>query len=225
MSKSDGKAATIARRARRLELGAIQRERTRDLMIDAAARLFALQSPDATAIDDVIREAGVARGTFYNHFPDMAAVQAGVAVKLSEEFHEAIRVAYRNVSDPAERIAIGIRHWLTRSLEEPRWGWVLVRMAQQHSLRSILREACLPDVSEGRSLGRFTAPSDEIAVDLFIGTGQAAVQTGLERKMGSEYGRQAALTVLMGLGLGHADAQEVVSRPLPTLQLPSDRPK
>ena len=37
-------------------------------IIEAALRVFAEKGPDVAVIDDFIHAAGVARGTFYNHF-------------------------------------------------------------------------------------------------------------------------------------------------------------
>ncbi|MDN2580953.1 TetR family transcriptional regulator [Aquibium sp. ELW1220] len=36
--------------------------------VAAAVAVFAQKSPDAASIDDFIEQAGVSRGTFYNHF-------------------------------------------------------------------------------------------------------------------------------------------------------------
>jgi AcrR family transcriptional regulator len=46
-----------------------QREETRLRVRDAAVRVFRRDGFDAARIDDVAKEAGVSRGTFYFHFP------------------------------------------------------------------------------------------------------------------------------------------------------------
>ncbi|MCB9561842.1 MAG: TetR/AcrR family transcriptional regulator [Kofleriaceae bacterium] len=46
-----------------------QKEATREHLFTQAMRLFETRGYDAVSIDDIVREAGVARGTFYFHFP------------------------------------------------------------------------------------------------------------------------------------------------------------
>jgi TetR/AcrR family transcriptional repressor of nem operon len=45
-----------------------QRERTRQRILDSAARLFALRGFEAVSLDDLMTEAGLTRGAFYHHF-------------------------------------------------------------------------------------------------------------------------------------------------------------
>jgi AcrR family transcriptional regulator len=53
---------------RRAEIGRERRARMRGRLLEAAARVMADQGSDSATIDTFIRAAGVARGTFYNHF-------------------------------------------------------------------------------------------------------------------------------------------------------------
>ncbi len=46
-----------------------QKEATREHLYAQAMRLFAARDYQAVSIEDIVREAGVARGTFYVHFP------------------------------------------------------------------------------------------------------------------------------------------------------------
>ena len=47
-----------------------RRERTRAALMRAGQVLFATRSVDAVSIDDIVAAAEVAKGSFYNHFPD-----------------------------------------------------------------------------------------------------------------------------------------------------------
>ncbi len=58
---------------------AARREATRDQMFAAATALFAARGFEATTVDDIVREADVAKGTFYYHFTskeDLVVVMA-----------------------------------------------------------------------------------------------------------------------------------------------------
>ena len=50
--------------------------RTRERLLDAAARTFAILGYDATRVDDIAEEAGLSRGTFYRYFDDKEAALA-----------------------------------------------------------------------------------------------------------------------------------------------------
>lgn len=51
-----------------------QKEETRARLISAGAKVFAQRGLEGTRIGDIAREAGVAMGTLYTHFPDKEAL-------------------------------------------------------------------------------------------------------------------------------------------------------
>ena len=53
-----------------------RRVRTRAALLRAGASLFATRSVDGVSIDDIVAAADVAKGSFYNHFPDKEALAA-----------------------------------------------------------------------------------------------------------------------------------------------------
>lgn len=105
-----------------------KRERTRSSLIESAYRVFARKEMDAVTVDDIIAEAGVARGTFYNYFQTREDVLRAVAASLSDEMNQKIWAQYAKVSDPAERMAIALRQFLHQAMRDDTWGWVIVRI-------------------------------------------------------------------------------------------------
>ena len=69
---------------RRAEIGREKRARTRAQLVAAAKSLFARSAVEAVTVDEVVKEAGVAKGTFYFHFEDLQALTAAVADDLIE---------------------------------------------------------------------------------------------------------------------------------------------
>jgi len=63
-------------------------ERRRHL-VAVARRVFAERGYHGTAVSDLIREAGVARGTFYNYFESKRAIFQEVLVELAGELTDA----------------------------------------------------------------------------------------------------------------------------------------
>ena len=73
---------------RRAEIGREKRTRTRAQLIAAARSLFARQAVESVTVDDVVREAGLAKGTFYVHFEDLRdGTHGGSASRVDKEAH------------------------------------------------------------------------------------------------------------------------------------------
>jgi AcrR family transcriptional regulator len=84
---------------------------------------------ESITVDDVVREAGVAKGTFYVHFKDLRELTAAVAgelVKAIDELQQPVRLS---IDDPALRIAYGCSCFIDRALADPGWAGVAARMA------------------------------------------------------------------------------------------------
>lgn len=60
---------------------------TRETLISTALRLFETKGLQAVKIDDVVDAAGVAKGTFYVHFPERAAF----LIHIHREFHDRLK--------------------------------------------------------------------------------------------------------------------------------------
>ena len=86
--------------ARRAQIGQERRARTRAQLIEAANKLIARQAVESITIDDIVKEAGVAKGTFYVHFEDMHALVVAVADGLIEIFDELLQPQRQSLADP-----------------------------------------------------------------------------------------------------------------------------
>lgn len=117
---------------RRAEIGAQKRARTRAQILAAANALFAQRPWDSVTVDDLVSEAGVAKGTFYVHFDDMDALTAAVADDLIRTFDEMLQPHRRSIDDPLVRIAFGCNAFLEKALDAPDWASLVARMARYH---------------------------------------------------------------------------------------------
>ena len=59
------------------KIGRDQRAKTREQVMAAARALYAERGFKSVSVDDVVRRAEVARGTFYIHFADIDGLRAG----------------------------------------------------------------------------------------------------------------------------------------------------
>src|SRR6516164_5965222 len=118
--------------ARRAEIGQEKRARTRGQLLTAARALFADRSWASVTIDDLVREAGVAKGTFYVHFQDMHAMTVAVADDLISEFDELIQAERTSASNTLLRIALGCNAFIEAALYDRcrAWGSLVARSAK-----------------------------------------------------------------------------------------------
>jgi AcrR family transcriptional regulator len=72
-------------------------QRTRRLILDAARRVFERDGYLHAGIDDIVAEAGVARGSFYTYFPSKLAVFNLLAAEVGESVAAAV------APEPGER--------------------------------------------------------------------------------------------------------------------------
>jgi len=114
---------------RRAEIGREKRARTRAQLVSAAHSLFARHAVESVTVDEVVKEAGVAKGTFYTHFDDLQALITAVADDLVKSIDDLLQPGRLSLSDPAHRIAFSCCCFIDKALTDPAWANVLVRMA------------------------------------------------------------------------------------------------
>ncbi|MDP3279200.1 MAG: helix-turn-helix domain-containing protein [Deltaproteobacteria bacterium] len=70
-----------------------------NLLASAALRLMLERGIEAVTIDDIVVQAGVAKGSFYRYFDDKEALVRGILAPLEEPLHEAFTRCRRALAD------------------------------------------------------------------------------------------------------------------------------
>ena len=82
-------------------------ERRKDELIRIAYRKFLEKGYEQTSVDEIIEEAGVAKGTFYYHFPSKeATLEAVIDMMITEEVGRAREAAAAPVPVPEKIVAV-----------------------------------------------------------------------------------------------------------------------
>jgi AcrR family transcriptional regulator len=203
---------------RRRRLGLDRREKTRNLLVQAAIRVVAARGVEAPVIDDFIAAAGVSRGSFYNHFKTREALFTALVEWLQQNARESADLAASQLSDPAERLVCGVRYLIRRSSQDPDWGWLVVRFrADDAATRAWFRIGPRADIQRGVDAGRLKVGDIEVAADMLIGALHEAVRTVVDGHASEDLPEQVAAFILAGLGLPYEEAHEVARRPLPSI--------
>jgi AcrR family transcriptional regulator len=194
------------------------RARTRELLLDAAVRVFARKGAGAAAIHEIAAEAGLSNGTFYNYFKTREALLEATSLRLAERLHRAIAASRTAVDDPAERMAIGCRRFVSHVLHDPVWAAALLRVWHSTPTPSLkAADPLIADLRAGRRRGRFRYATEVAALDLVQGTVLAGMRTILEGRADEGHPGVIAALVLRALGVAADEADAIAKRPLPPL--------
>ena len=212
--------------------GARRKRETRARLLDAALRLMAERGMDSVAINDITEAADVGFGSFYNHFGSKEGIFTALVEWVFEEFADTLDQLACDLSDPAEIVAVSVRHTLMRARREPVWGRLLIREGLSvHALGWGLGQRLLRDSQRGISAKRFVVPDHLMCVVSVTGIIFAAIAAELHfavsvtptdrRQKASGVGEQnfaerVAAVVLQVLGLKRAEAERIAHLPLPT---------
>ena len=204
--------------ARRAEIGAKRRSRTRANLLASARQLFGREGGRSTRVEDICESAGTARGTFYNHYPSFEALQAALFEDLSSRFDQAVHIAFEQFETPGQRTCAAIRFYLTHVVEDREWGWGMVNTGMGIGFFPVdvsirVRET----IQEGIDSGDFTIGNAETGRDILLGSGLAAATSLLSGEAPAGHIENVAAGVLQALGLSHAQAWDLVREPLPSL--------
>ena len=201
-----------------------KRDRMRVRLIEAALHVFAEKSADAAVIDDVIKAAGVSRGTFYNYFRTNEELMAAVLHAVGDEILGLIEAAIANHEDPAERLAHGLRMMLHTARRFPMVGRFVSRVSIESGMQhSFGINYMVRDVTQGNASGRFTLADPSLGVDLVMGAvREALVALTTRAHLPESYPEEFTFHVLRALGLPRAAARRFVGMPIQAVEVPPE---
>lgn len=82
--------------------------RTRAALMDAGLALFAERPVDAVAIDEIVKEANLSKGTFFNHFSDKYVFSHEISNEVRRQLIALVDEAKFESSDPIEWLCQGM---------------------------------------------------------------------------------------------------------------------
>lgn len=191
-------------------------QRTYRALVDAGLELLAERPIDAVAIDEIVGRAGVAKGSFFNHFADKAAFGQAVGAEIRVELEARIGAANAGVADPFARLAGGMRTGLAFALDEPRKTAIMIRNASNSTLRDQpLNQGVAADLNAAVATGRLRKEARQSGVRFWLGLCQVLMANAIERRIDrAEAARrleEMLVLALTGLGLSAKDASGYAS--------------
>ncbi|MBI1197034.1 MAG: TetR family transcriptional regulator [Phenylobacterium sp.] len=193
-----------------------RRVRTRAALLRAGQALFADRSVDGVSIDDIVAAADVAKGSFYNHFPDKEALAQALADEVRKGVEAFVAEVTDGVADPAERIARSLCGFARLALENPPGVRLQNRLFHGAAIPDLpMNRGVRADIRAGLDAGQFVGVSLEAGVLMAVGLVQIAVARVLNHDTPAEaaaLSRDLAFGLLRGLGLDAASARATAAK-------------
>lgn len=190
-----------------------KRQRMRKRLLEATMDVCGQVGPGGQAvIDDVIRAAGVSRGTFYKYFASLDEARRALGQHLTNELVEGLGSMFEGVADPVQRTAAGWILIMARAATHPAWGAFVVR-TEHFTEDSELLAAVRRNTLAGIDGGDFRVGSVEAAIDFQMGVAMEAMRRLMDdRRAPAEYILAMTAMGLRGLGLADGRAARTAER-------------
>jgi AcrR family transcriptional regulator len=194
---------------------------SRSRIHQAALQLFAERGTSDISISDLAEAAGVARGTIYNNVDRPEELFGQVATDLASEMYARSVASMSGVTDPATRLALGIRMFARRTHEEPNWGRFIVRFSLTDSIfGKMMGEPPTIDAARAIETGRYKLEKIFLpsVVGMIGGAGLSSMRLVLDGTMTwRDAGSQTAEMLLRAFGIPAREARDIATIPLPPL--------
>ena len=201
-----------------------KRERTRDQLLVSAQSLLMSEGAAALGLRQITTHAGMVHASFYNYYPDVAALIGDLGELLGATHAAAMAMTGDDHDNPAVRFTRITRQTLRIVAEQQGFGRLMFDIGlPTDRLAAELRLRLKMDIEEGVTAGLFTVAEADLATAIVAGaiTGLAL---DLHRGVLCSAKIDTATTQLLTyLGLDAAEAERLAHAafdPPPTLELP-----
>lgn len=199
-------------------------DRTREILFNAAMKLFGDTGVEQLSVSDLAQAAGVSRGTIYNNLDHPSIRFEDLTPALRHDLEDLISQCFKGVDSPADRIAIVIKTVIKRAHQEPVWADFVKRyVLVDKELQGFWANVPAGEVRRGQDMGIFDYSIDRTAsITSVMGgstlIGMLYVRQGV--KGWRESGVEIAELVLRSLGMSKDAARKHAQIELPEI---SDR--
>ncbi|NHO66668.1 TetR/AcrR family transcriptional regulator [Aestuariicella hydrocarbonica] len=182
-----------------------RREKMRQRLLFAALDVFLMSEiTRPPVIDDVIRKAGVSRGTFYKYFTSLEEVLRELGQTMAEDMIKTYERVFIKLTDPAARLAAGPLLSLTHAAMQPRRVEFTIRVdyIDYLSRGTRAREIITDSLDDARQAGLVHFTSLTAITDMVIGStlegGRRLMHT---KNFDESYIDELVRLILLGCGL------------------------
>jgi len=164
-------------------IGSNKRARTRGMLIDSAIEVFSTKGIEDASINEITAMAGMANGTFYNHFKDKDDVAYASTEAIALEIAKQLNDRMNDLDQGVSRVVVASWSFICIALAARPWGRVLVSQYQ----RRPVAESSAFEYMRGDIQRAVTQRNLDVTVDWFLLEQIAALMmTALRGMLGGE---------------------------------------
>lgn len=190
-----------------------KRAQTRRRLLRAGMDVVARCGPGRATVGEVAAVAGVATGTFYNHFPSLADLLDA----LSEQLASAVEIGMVQLDavehDPAARVALATLQLLAVTEDDPVFGAAFLALVNNlPPFRARVRHLVHRAVQDGVGAGRFDVAPGTAVTDALLGAVLQSMRSRLLADADPSSANDVVALVLRLLGLPPDDIAATLGR-------------
>ncbi|MDB9985608.1 TetR/AcrR family transcriptional regulator [Pelagibacterales bacterium] len=146
-----------------------KKDRTRAAIIDGAIDVLSKKGYQNSSIKEMAEKAGIANGTFYNHYKDRKSIFDEVGKLIAIELTKTIEENESNTKDPAQKIINSTKRFIERSVQVPDWGIIFLEAYDYMPIiRNEVSKYLVQDIKRGIKIKIFKISYDEFVVEQII---------------------------------------------------------
>jgi AcrR family transcriptional regulator len=181
-------------------------------LLSAGFELLAERPIDAIAIDEVVNRAGVAKGSFFNHFTDKPGFANAIGAAVRAELETRVDAANAGIADPVARLAGGMRVAVDFALAQRKQAIVMLRgLELSTGLEHDLNRGIRADIERLIAAGLARPEAARSGVRFWLGLCQVAqlnvIERGHSRAEAAVRLEEILVLGLTGLGVGEVRAR------------------
>jgi AcrR family transcriptional regulator len=192
-----------------------RRARTRGRLLEAGHRLIARDGVAGLRIADITREAGVALGSFQNHFASKEELVAAVVREAIQALAAEIVGAPGPDDEPAAVAMRALRKFVRLAHDDPAFCTLIVNLAHGDELFvEAIRPYATTALQRAVDAGTFVIDDVDLAVTYIVGGALAVTRRSLAGQAPPDADSRLARAVLLGMQVEPVDIDRLSSLPL-----------
>jgi AcrR family transcriptional regulator len=202
----------------------IERKRriARERIIKEAERLMRTRPMDELTVSDITEAADVGHGTFYLHFKSKNEVLIPITRAIAARWDSILQQNFSELQDPAEIVALSVRHMGRAVVADPLWRWMLRHSGMPvDDIRGAIGRFATRDIQRGLETGRFQVADLDSANSFLVGGFVACLLASFDAAQPEKTVDYMTEFLLRTLGVTSTDAALIASQPLSPLATPS----
>lgn len=196
-----------------------RRATARKKLIEAAYTLMARSGIEGVTAAEIIEEAGVGVGSFYNHFDSKQALAQAVFSSRVEEFGSVLEQVVRTLPDAALATCFAYRRLIEEAEKDRLWAAFLLQLEPStQMLDRLLRKHARAGMQAGIDAGTFIVDDAELAITAVHAIEFAMVRSMLAGTVSHRDAHRSVHLALRLLGVAETTARRLAHLPMSALR-------